>query len=173
MSTIILLDGNALFYPAPPDTLDISSVWNGNFLVCFQVHSMESLFSKFAKGVQHFSIYLARENMSGTTAVTNITLSHAADKKWPLTIIYGEGQQQQSCSHMSPGCIQASLTPCKPKEVSEPLRPVNMSQPWGLLLLFQIHPLQILQLMSSQDSSYSAASEHTLTSHGTTRAPWI
>lgn len=26
MSTIILLDGNALFYPAPPDTLDISSV---------------------------------------------------------------------------------------------------------------------------------------------------
>lgn len=49
---------------------------------------MESFFSKFAKGVQHFSVYLAREEVSGTVAVTNATLSHAAYKKsWPFTII--------------------------------------------------------------------------------------
>lgn len=135
------IDGNVLFYSAPPDTLDISSAWNGNLHVCFQVHNMESLFSKFAKGVQHFSIYLAREDMSGTTAVTNIILSRAADKKlWPLTVICGEGQQQQSCTHKSPDCSQASSTPCKPKEVSavskpEPLRPVNtVSTLWSLVI---------------------------------------
>lgn len=100
---------------------------------------MESLFSKSERGVQHFSIYLAREDVSGTVAVTNITLSHAADKKlWPLTIICDEGQQQQCM--LSPDCSQASSTPCKP-EVSavprpEPLRPVNtVSTLWALLVI--------------------------------------
>lgn len=125
------IDGNVLFYSAPPDILDISSASNGNLHVCFQVHSMESLFSKFAKGLQHFLIYLARKDVSGTVAVTNIILSHPADKKLqPLTMICGEGHHQQSCCHISPDCSQAFLTPCKPKEMSavsgpESLRPVN------------------------------------------------